>query len=170
MLQLSFRFHHLNFLRSIPVVLLRNKMTLNLDFHNLPRNPKLSESFDIYMVNGFSLPSFAIKFLKTEALNFQARDDDIYVISYPKTGTTWTQEIVYLIHSNLNFEAAKSKGLHERFPYVEHAMTDINTIVNMQSPRLLKSHLPYSLLPPDIIKRQYNICDQKPERGSSVVL
>lgn len=64
---------------------------------------------------------------------------------------------MYLIHSGLNFEAAKSKSLEERFPYVEHARTDFNYVKNMPSPRLIKSHLPYSLLPPDIHKKQCKV-------------
>lgn len=72
-------------------------------------------------------------------------------------GTTWTQEIMYLVQSNLDFSTAKSKDLNERFPYVEHARTDFDFVKKMPSPRLLKSHLPYSLLPPDIHKKQCKV-------------
>ena len=72
-------------------------------------------------------------------------------------GTTWTQEIMYLVHSNLDFSTAKSKDLNERFPYVEHARTEYDFVKKMPSPRLLKSHLPYSLLPPDIHKKQCKV-------------
>lgn len=74
-------------------------------------------------------------------------------------GTTWTQEIMYLVQSNLDFSTAKSKDLNERFPYVEHARTDFDFVKKMPSPRLLKSHLPYSLLPPDIQKKQCKVTD-----------
>lgn len=33
-------------------------------------------------------------------------------------GTTWTQEMVYCIATNLDFDAAKT-GLQKRFPYFE---------------------------------------------------
>lgn len=64
---------------------------------------------------------------------------------------------MYLIHSNLDFSSAKSKDLSLRSPYVEHARTEYNYVKNMPSPRLLKSHLPYSLLPPDIHKKQCKV-------------
>ncbi|XP_035218190.1 sulfotransferase 1E1-like [Stegodyphus dumicola] len=125
-------------------------MAYDLRFETLPKDPKLEESFDVFICNGFSLPSFAIKFLQEEAKSYEAREDDIYVVSYPKTGTTWLQEIVFIIHSNLDFNAAKTTDLHQRFPYIEHAKTNYNYVKNMESPRLLKTHLPFSLLPPDV--------------------
>lgn len=64
---------------------------------------------------------------------------------------------MYLVHSNLDFATAKSKDLSERFPYVEHASTDFNFVKNMSSPRLIKSHLPYSLLPPDIHEKRCKV-------------
>ncbi|XP_054720276.1 sulfotransferase 1 family member D1-like [Uloborus diversus] len=132
-------------------------MAVSLTFETLPKNESLAEDFNVFKCNEYSLPSFAIKFLKEEAPSYEAREDDIYIASYPKTGTTWTQEIIYLIHSDLDFEGAKTKGLDERFPYVEHARTDICYVKEMKSPRLLKTHLPYSLLPTDIHKKQCKI-------------
>ena len=34
-----------------------------------------------------------------ELANFELRADDLFVVSYPKCGTTWTQQIVKLILS-----------------------------------------------------------------------
>lgn len=42
--------------------------------------------------------------------------DDVWVTTYPKSGTTWTQEMVWLIHSDFNFELAKSIPLAWRAP------------------------------------------------------
>lgn len=124
-----------------------------LEIRVLPKDPSLAERFDVQICKGFSLPSFAIKFLK-EKSGFKAREDDVYVVSYPKTGTTWLQEIVYLIHSNLNFDGAAKQRLYERFPYIEHSTTNSNFVEELASPRLLKTHLPYSLLPQDILEKQ----------------
>ncbi|CAL1274357.1 unnamed protein product [Larinioides sclopetarius] len=35
-------------------------MTAKFQFSNLPKDEKLAESFDVYLCNEFSLPSFAI--------------------------------------------------------------------------------------------------------------
>lgn len=46
-------------------------------------------------------------------------DDDIWVVSFPKCGTTWTQEMVWLLNNNLNFDEAKKVNLLHRFPFLE---------------------------------------------------
>jgi len=62
------------------------------------------------------------------------------------TGTTWLQQIVWLIMKGLN---AESDGLNmeQRFPYIEYEYPGLSEIGKMRSPRLIKSHLPYSCLP-----------------------
>jgi len=101
--------------------------------------------------------------------NFEIRDDDTWVISFPKTGTTWTQEMVWCMMKDLDFEGAK-EDLDKRFPYFEiranwspclasmissnfenatkEPFQDSFTVVaNLPSPRFIKSHLHLSLLP-----------------------
>ncbi|XP_076232704.1 sulfotransferase 1E1 [Calliopsis andreniformis] len=108
--------------------------------------------------------------------NFKARPDDTWVLSYPRSGTTWTQELVWLLSNNLDFERAKKEFLAERFPFLEFSLFNhpevtqefINmnkgdknkellckaiaepgyeVLAKMQSPRFIKSHFPFSLLP-----------------------
>jgi len=50
--------------------------------------------------------------------DFQVHPDDIWVASFPKCGTTWTQEMVWCILNDLDFEGGKV-GLQKRFPYFE---------------------------------------------------
>lgn len=51
--------------------------------------------------------------------NFQVFEDDVWVVTFPKCGTTWTQEMVWLLNNGLNFERAKKLSLDERFPFLE---------------------------------------------------
>ncbi|XP_067947015.1 3-beta-hydroxysteroid sulfotransferase-like [Watersipora subatra] len=87
------------------------------------------------------------------------RDDDVYVVSYPKSGTTWLSEIVYNIVHGLNFTEAQSLPLDERVPYLEWVHTDSSTLAAMSPsyPRVIKSHLPLSLIPPKIRNRKCKI-------------
>ena len=54
-----------------------------------------------------------------EIRDFKVRDDDIWICSLPKAGTTWTQETVWCIMNNLDFKKARETILDERVPYLE---------------------------------------------------
>ncbi|KAK5638114.1 hypothetical protein RI129_012409 [Pyrocoelia pectoralis] len=98
---------------------------------------------------------------------FEVRDSDIYLLAHPKTGTTWTQEMIWLIVNNLDYEGARQILLN-RFPlleapiYVDDEVVDISalhgddfiTFINaLPEPRCIKSHLHWSLLPEQIQNR-----------------
>ena len=51
-------------------------------------------------VNGIPMNILVSQQNVDELANFELRSDDLFVVSYPKTGTTWTQQIVKLILSN----------------------------------------------------------------------
>ena len=46
--------------------------------------------------------------------NFEQRDDDIFIMSHPKTGTTWTQELVWMVVNNVNVEKSKNTTSEKR--------------------------------------------------------
>ena len=45
----------------------------------------------------------------------------------------------------------KSTNIEDRFPFLEFVYPGVNEIAKMKSPRFIKTHLPYQLLPPSII-------------------
>ncbi|XP_023160027.1 sulfotransferase 1C4 [Drosophila hydei] len=51
--------------------------------------------------------------------NFEARPDDIWIATVPRSGTTWTQELIWLLANGLDFEQAQQRPLTERFPFLE---------------------------------------------------
>lgn len=51
--------------------------------------------------------------------DYQSRPDDTWIVTYPRSGTTWTQEMVWLICNDLDYETPKKKLLVERFPFLE---------------------------------------------------
>ncbi|KAK9504690.1 hypothetical protein O3M35_010962 [Rhynocoris fuscipes] len=112
--------------------------------------------------------------------SFKPKSDDIWVITYPRSGTTWCQELVWLLNNNFDYDQAANIPLDKRFPFFEFSILhskqfhdeiiEINNnrqevidqlafwrqpgyewIASMQSPRHIKTHLPYSLLPPDLV-------------------
>ncbi|XP_055676913.1 luciferin sulfotransferase-like [Lutzomyia longipalpis] len=92
--------------------------------------------------------------------NFEVRPDDIWVVTYLKSGTTWTQEMVWQICNDLDFEKGQATGLNARFPMLEMGslipesgtIDTVTPVAQRPSPRFIKCHLPPSLLPRSIWK------------------
>ncbi|KAK9496436.1 hypothetical protein O3M35_013276 [Rhynocoris fuscipes] len=93
--------------------------------------------------------------------NMEVRPDDVWVVSYPRTGSTWCQEMVWCICNDLNFEEAKSAIGQARNPLLELTSLvegdwtqflghSVEQVENTPPPRFIKTHLPVSLLPKQI--------------------
>ncbi|XP_060078699.1 sulfotransferase 4A1-like [Ylistrum balloti] len=95
------------------------------------------------------LPMFVEKILD-DVENFETNEKDIWVVSFPRSGTTLLQEMVDLVNSEGDFVRVQTMPLEERFPYFEYSYPGIKSIQKMESPRLIKSHLPLSLLPKSV--------------------
>ncbi|XP_058118163.1 luciferin sulfotransferase-like [Anopheles ziemanni] len=81
-------------------------------------------------------------------------EDDVWVITFPKCGTTWTQEMVWLLNNGLDYDRAGKLSLEDRFPFLElsGALTlmdgdSVGRVQDLKRPRHIKSHLPMMLLP-----------------------
>ena len=124
------------------------------------------------------LPEAYEKF-KDRFKTWKVRPDDIYVCSFPKNGTTWTQELVWLVQNEVDLEKAKSVPLDQRVPFLEapiiidfrkHELPPflqndmIQPIVNMPSPRIIKTHLHLCLLPDELLdKSKVVLCLRNPK-------
>lgn len=51
--------------------------------------------------------------------NFKVREDDIWIVTYPKCGTTWAQEMTWMLVNDMNFDEANSVDLTERSIFFE---------------------------------------------------
>ncbi|KAJ1125218.1 hypothetical protein NDU88_003652 [Pleurodeles waltl] len=95
---------------------------------------------------------FADVWAKVES--FQGRQDDLLICTYPKAGTTWVSEIVDCILNNGDVEKTKRNAIYTRVPFLEFASpgtpSGIELLVNAESPRVIKTHLPVKLLPKTI--------------------
>ncbi|XP_051884098.1 sulfotransferase family 5A, member 1 [Pristis pectinata] len=79
------------------------------------------------------------------AQEFKFCDTDTVIITYPKSGTTWMQEILTLIYSDGNTLPAKTIPNWLRTPWIEHYYCE-NVLVNKTDHRILTTHLPYHFL------------------------
>jgi len=102
--------------------------------------------------------------------NFKLRPDDVWIITYPKCGTTWSQEMVWQIVNKVNLDMAKIPLL-VRSPFLEMEALISQKEVDMMdekakqmyqslalaenlptnTPRVIKSHLPLEMLPPKLL-------------------
>ena len=80
--------------------------------------------------------------------NWVPRPDDVFIASFPKSGTTWTQQIVRLVYSR-GLIRDDDPSLHAIIPWLDDSedLPDLSEVDAMASPRVFKSHNPYHLLP-----------------------
>lgn len=98
-----------------------------------------------------------------EFRDFHVRKDDIWVLSFPKSGTTWIQNIVWQLKNGLDFTkepisltdaqflewpmfgGSNNQLLQERLDSLfPNSLDELN---RSHGPRIIKSHLPPHLLP-----------------------
>lgn len=114
-----------------------------------------------YLYEGTRLLKVSPEQTMDDMKTFKVRDDDLYLISYPKAGTTWTQEIISMVTHNGDEEEVNKTHVFYRFPFLEMSwvshysqvdqLTPTHKIIEkMDSPRMIKTHLPDDLLPPEI--------------------
>lgn len=71
-------------------------------------------------------------------------------------GTSWVEEIVWLLKNNLDYEAAKSKFHFSRVTFVDSGCSEKRAEL-LPSPRIFKTHLPLKFLP-DNIEKKIKVC------------
>jgi len=134
------------------------------------------DRFVRFMPSGQVLPKCYERAAK-EISELSTREDDVWISSFPKCGTTWTQEMVWNIVNNLDLETAKSISLEERVPFLElSAITEarhvenfkddvagtglvdsLEQVVNLSSPRVIKTHLSIDMLPKEVLQKKVKL-------------
>lgn len=51
--------------------------------------------------------------------NLSIYQDDVWIVTFPKAGTTWAQEMVWLIDHDLDYQRASSINLQDRSLFLE---------------------------------------------------
>lgn len=96
--------------------------------------------------NGLGNALRTARFLRGRG-RFLSRSDDVYVVTYPRSGTTWLQFILHLLRErSCDFE-----HISQVAPWWERSMalgqTQPEDFEPLSSPRIFKSHLPRRWLP-----------------------
>ncbi|XP_028985847.1 amine sulfotransferase-like isoform X2 [Betta splendens] len=79
--------------------------------------------------------------------NLEIRDSDVFVITYPKSGTIWMQQILLLLEADGD-ETATSKFNNngDLIPWIEITGSR-EAFIKAPSPRMRVTHLPYHFMP-----------------------
>jgi hypothetical protein len=101
-------------------------------------------------------------FIRTGYIDYVPREDDIFIVSYPRSGTTWMQMILYQLSTDgdMNFS-----HISEVCPWFDRMllsnMMNGKDLEKLPSPRIFKSHLPYKWIPRGPCKYIYIARDGK---------
>ena len=110
---------------------------------NMPPTTPSYQDHDGYLIaSGFPVNNFE------SALRYKAQFNDLFVVSYPKCGTTLTQHIVYLLLHNGQPISADQR-LDRVFPHLEEVGADYvsSKATVAQGFRLIKTHFDYDRTP-----------------------
>ncbi|XP_038562931.1 amine sulfotransferase-like isoform X1 [Micropterus salmoides] len=103
--------------------------------------------------------NFAIGLTTAEYIDalqsFETRDSDIFLITYPKSGTIWTQQIIISI-CELDGGLNEYPNNFEQMPWLEYKMVPEDYALR-PSPRLFASHLTPVFMPPGLKDKKAKI-------------
>ena len=122
--------------------------------------------------NGVVMPRVFAEKLADRIYDMEVREDDVWIVSYPKSGTTWAIETVWMVINDVDIELGNSPQM-TRCPFLEsYCMIDHNSddtrakddvmkelldnplayADNLQGRRIFKTHLPFDFLPPKLLE------------------
>ncbi|XP_072050302.1 sulfotransferase 1C3-like [Amphiura filiformis] len=129
------------------------------------------EGADRYSMNDFQVldgihvawttPPSTLEALKT----FEVREDDVFIVTYPKSGTHWLMEIVYLVLTNGEMDKINRCMMEQGLEFtmcagpseVPKTKPGYKHMEEWESPRVMVSHLMHRFLPPQIWEKKAKI-------------
>ncbi|XP_058477137.1 sulfotransferase 2B1-like [Solea solea] len=118
-----------------------------------PLNDNMTEAELYTLYKGMYLPSHlhspqSLAYFE----GFTFRPDDVVIATYPKSGTTWMQEIIPLIMSGGDPAAVESLHNWDRAPWLEEQRASQLNLEERPSPRVLTTHFKYNIMPPSFFE------------------
>ncbi|GMI76769.1 sulfotransferase 16, CORONATINE INDUCED-7, SULFOTRANSFERASE 16, ARABIDOPSIS SULFOTRANSFERASE 5A [Hibiscus trionum] len=135
----------------------------------LPKLPKAKGWMTQHLVHyqGVWLtPKAALKGLMLIQDHFSPRPTDILLATFPKSGTTWLKALIFstVNRSRYSFSGHPllTTGPHDCFPFLDAYVYEndrcFHHLDRLPPPRLLSTHIPFTLLPTSMSCRFVYIC------------
>ncbi|KAF0895088.1 hypothetical protein E2562_006795 [Oryza meyeriana var. granulata] len=149
-------------------------MAASSDVHGeggIPDMAKLAQSlpletrclpFSLRQYGGFWLPEWILPGLEAVHTHFEPRASDVFLASFPKSGTTWLKALAFATVNRAEHPPSgedhplRRRGVHDCVNFFESTFAVSreggDVFAQLPSPRVLATHLPYSLLPERIVE------------------
>ena len=112
--------------------------------------------------------------------NWDHRSRDVYVCGFPKSGTTWIQDLVWCLQNNCDLESCKKVFVYARARYLDglfqfykvkqswpdplRSLIELPGMQMLPDPRVFKTHLPLCLYPDDLLdSSRVVVCFRNPK-------
>ncbi|XP_072051232.1 sulfotransferase 1C2-like [Amphiura filiformis] len=127
--------------------------------------PDRDSMSDFQVIDGvhvaWTTPPSTLEAMKT----FEVREDDVFIVTYPKSGTHWLIEIVYLILTNGEMAKINRCMMEQGLEFtmcagpseVPKTKPGYKHMEEWESPRVMMSHLMHRFLPPQIWEKKAKI-------------
>ncbi|XP_024917261.1 amine sulfotransferase-like [Cynoglossus semilaevis] len=89
-------------------------------------------------------------------LDLELRPTDVFLVTYPKSGSVWMQQILVQIMDIVHPEQAEDLINRNRVPWVEDRLFD-EPFRDRPDPRYFGSHLPVDMLPRDVKNKNLKV-------------
>uniref|UniRef100_A0ACD5T810 Uncharacterized protein n=1 Tax=Avena sativa TaxID=4498 RepID=A0ACD5T810_AVESA len=110
--------------------------------------------FQLRQHGGFWIPEVILPGVAAAHARFEPRPSDVFLASFPRSGTTWLKALAFAtVHRADNPPRDLGHPLCHRNPHdcvnflEEPLAVDGGVLEALHSPRVIATHLPYSLLP-----------------------
>ena len=116
------------------------------------------QQLDFLLADARKEPAATVAPTRSPVEAFVPRSDDIFIVTYPRSGTTWMQMILY----QLTTEGAMDfPHITKVSPWFERSLKEATAYDALPSPRVFKSHLSYRKIPKGPCKYIYVARDGK---------
>jgi hypothetical protein len=117
-----------------------------------------SQQLDFLLGEARKEPAATAPLVKSPIDKFVPRVDDIFVVTYPRSGTTWMQMILYQLTTEGKMDFPHITTVS---PWFERSLKDGTAYDALPAPRVFKSHLSYRKIPKGPCKYLYVARDGK---------